>query len=169
MSSLSMRHGSGRGIEAAAALVCAHIPKGRTPLQAALPPPAPAVLPPSLPPQPPSTFALPPAGGVARGLAAIVSCPITVVKTQMEYTGAGAPQYTGTAHALASITRERGLQGLFSGVGPTLLANAPFSAIYYVFYTQLQVGGLLLGAWWVAGGGSVGGCWWGRCVAVWVG
>ena len=75
---------------------------------------------------------------MARGLAAVAACPITVVKTQMEYTGPGAVQYRGTAHALSSIMRAQGLKGLFSGVGPTLLSNAPFSALYYVFYTQMQ-------------------------------
>lgn len=75
---------------------------------------------------------------MARGLAALVACPITVVKTQMEYTGPGAVQYRGTVDAMSSIMRQRGVRGLFSGVGPTLLSNAPFSAIYYVFYTQMQ-------------------------------
>lgn len=82
----------------------------------------------------------PNAGGTARGLAAMAACPITVVKTQMEYTGPGAAQYTSTAHALGSIVRQRGVAGLFSGMGPTLLSQAPFSALYYVFYTSLQVG-----------------------------
>ena len=77
---------------------------------------------------------------MARGLAAIVACPITVVKTQMEYTGPGAVQYRSTAQCLSSIVQQRGVRGLFRGVGPTLLSNAPFSAVYYVFYTQLQVG-----------------------------
>mgnify|MGYP002395218331 CR=1 FL=1 len=77
---------------------------------------------------------------MARGLAAIVACPITVVKTQMEHTGPGAVQYRSTAHCLGSIVQQRGVRGLFRGVGPTLLSNAPFSAVYYVFYTQLQVG-----------------------------
>ncbi len=76
---------------------------------------------------------------MSRGLAAFVACPFTVVKTRMEYTGPGAVQYRSTAHALGTIMRDRGVRGLFSGVGPTLLANAPFSALYYVFYTQMQV------------------------------
>lgn len=33
----------------------------------------------------------PPAGGLSRTLAAVAACPFTIVKTRMEYSGAGAP------------------------------------------------------------------------------
>jgi solute carrier family 25 protein 38 len=84
-------------------------------------------------------------GGLSRGLAAMISCPITLVKTRMEYvpsactTGAAIlPQYRNTVHALNTIAREEGIRGLYRGLGPTILANAPFSALYYTFYTRLQ-------------------------------
>jgi solute carrier family 25, member 38 len=83
-------------------------------------------------------------GGLSRGLAAMISCPITLVKTRMEYvpstgvTAAVLPQYRNTVHALSTIAREEGLRGLYRGLGPTILANAPFSALYYTFYTRLQ-------------------------------
>lgn len=92
-------------------------------------------------------------GGLSRSLAAMVACPFTVVKTRMEYvaahssaatTGATVPGiatapvagtmaaagghgYRGTLHALSSITRAEGLRGLYRGLGPTVLSNAPFS------------------------------------------
>jgi solute carrier family 25 protein 38 len=86
-------------------------------------------------------------GGLSRGLAAMISCPITLVKTRMEYVPSGGsgistaavlPQYRNTVHALSTIAREEGIRGLYRGLGPTILANAPFSALYYTFYTRLQ-------------------------------
>ncbi|KAK9825889.1 hypothetical protein WJX81_001859 [Elliptochloris bilobata] len=77
------------------------------------------------------------AGGAARAVAAAATCPITVVKTRMEMTGAASP-YTGTLQALGAIARTDGARGLFRGLGPTVLANAPFSALYYTFYSSLQ-------------------------------
>ena len=44
----------------------------------------------------------------------------------------------GTFHAMASIVRGSGIRGLFKGWGPTVLANAPFSAVYYSFYTNIR-------------------------------
>lgn len=80
-------------------------------------------------------------GGLSRGLAAMVSSPITLVKTRMEYVpspGSTMPQYRNTVHALVTIGRSEGIRGLYRGLGPTVLANAPFSALYYTFYTRLQ-------------------------------
>ena len=56
-------------------------------------------------------------GGLSRGLAAMISCPITLVKTRMEYvpsvgsTAAVLPQYRNTVHALSTIAREEGIRG----------------------------------------------------------
>ncbi len=79
-----------------------------------------------------------PAGGLSRTLAAVAACPITLVKTRMEYGGAGGHAYRGTLHALGEIWRTEGLRGMYRGIGPTALSQAPFSALYYMFYTQLQ-------------------------------
>ena len=81
-------------------------------------------------------------GGLSRAMAALISCPITVVKTRMEYIdGSGArstPMYKNTSHALRTIAQQEGIRGMYKGLGPTILSNAPFSAIYYLFYTRLQ-------------------------------
>lgn len=77
-------------------------------------------------------------GGVSRALAAMISCPFTLVKTRMEYSGVGAVQYRSTFHGLHSVASSEGIRGLYRGLGPTVLANAPYSALYYIFYTQLQ-------------------------------
>jgi hypothetical protein len=44
----------------------------------------------------------------------------------------------GIVDAFTSIARKESLAGLFRGLGPTVLTNAPFSALYYMFYKQLQ-------------------------------
>ncbi|GFR44914.1 hypothetical protein Agub_g5998, partial [Astrephomene gubernaculifera] len=118
------------------------------------------------------------AGGVSRAIAAILLCPVTVVKTRMEYVSdaavmvsrpagtaaaaagaaagqaagaaaagaaaavgpAGIPVYRDTFHALSTILRTEGMRGLFQGVWPTVLTNAPYSALYYMFYTRLKEG-----------------------------
>lgn len=79
-------------------------------------------------------------GGLSRAMAAVVSCPITVVKTRMEYVDGSSvtPLYRNTAHALKTIAKTEGIKGLYKGLGPTILSNTPFSALYYLFYTRMQ-------------------------------
>eukprot|EP00897_Mesotaenium_endlicherianum_P002120 jgi/Mesen1/1936/ME000146S01017 len=78
------------------------------------------------------------AGAVTRGIAAAALCPVTVVKTRMEYVREGSSQYRGTLHALTSIGRTEGLRGLFSGLGPTLVRDAPYSGLYLLLYARLR-------------------------------
>ncbi|KAL3157456.1 hypothetical protein ABBQ32_011922 [Trebouxia sp. C0010 RCD-2024] len=77
-------------------------------------------------------------GGISRGIAAAVTCPVTVVKTRMEYVSASSIKYKGTVHALRTIAASEGASGLMRGFWPTVLSNAPFSAIYYMLYTDLR-------------------------------
>ena len=46
--------------------------------------------------------------------------------------------WQGVVDAFRSIARKESPAGLFRGLGPTVLTNAPFSALYYMFYKQLQ-------------------------------
>lgn len=79
------------------------------------------------------------ASGMARAMSAAVMSPVTLVKTRMEYGGPNHISYKNTAHALATIARTEGPSGLFRGLWPTVLTNAPFSALYYMIYTKLKV------------------------------
>jgi solute carrier family 25 protein 38 len=81
------------------------------------------------------TFAV---GAVSRSLAATLLCPLTVVKTRMEYTSMSGTAYTGVTNALVTIGRTEGMRGLFSGLGSTLLRDAPFSGLNLVVYTQTR-------------------------------
>jgi len=79
-------------------------------------------------------------GGLSRGLAATIMCPITTVKTRMESSGAAAAGYAYSSvwQALTHISRTEGAVALWRGLPPALLANVPFSALHYAFYRQLQ-------------------------------
>lgn len=95
-------------------------------------------------------------GGGARALSSALTSPLTLVKTRMEFCGAKAVSSSpstissspsssvvslkgkSTISALATIARAEGARGLFRGIGPTVAANAPFSALYYSFYTRLR-------------------------------
>jgi solute carrier family 25 protein 38 len=71
-------------------------------------------------------------------MSAAVMSPITLVKTRMEYGGPHAAAYRSTAHAFACIVATDGVRGLWRGLLPTVLTNAPFSALYYMFFTRLR-------------------------------
>lgn len=74
-------------------------------------------------------------GAFARSFSCIVFLPITVVKTKFEALGS-ARTYSSTYDALVQIKKTKGVRGLYSGLLPTLLRDAPFSAVYYGIYTQ---------------------------------
>ena len=44
----------------------------------------------------------------------------------------------GTVHALRTIAASEGASGLMRGFWPTVLSNAPFSALYYMLYSDLR-------------------------------
>jgi solute carrier family 25 protein 38 len=77
-------------------------------------------------------------GGLSRAVSAACMSPVTLVKTRMEYGGPGGAQYRNTLHAMQTIVKQDGVRGLFRGIGPTVLTNAPFSALYYMFYTRMK-------------------------------
>eukprot|EP00898_Chlorokybus_atmophyticus_P002416 jgi/Chlat1/3175/Chrsp22S03452 len=84
------------------------------------------------------------AGASARSFAAAALCPVTVVKTRMEYVGLSSPTRAplnnmSTWQALRSIAANEGVRkGLYAGLGPTLARDAPYSALNLIFYQQLQ-------------------------------
>lgn len=44
----------------------------------------------------------------------------------------------GMVSMIIGIARREGPRGLFRGLGPTVITNAPYSAFYYLFYTSLK-------------------------------
>ena len=75
-------------------------------------------------------------GASSRSLGAIVTLPITVVKTRIEATKHHG--YTGTVDALSSIWRNETWGGLYRGLAPTLIRDVPFSGIYLVLYKEMK-------------------------------
>ena len=79
------------------------------------------------------------AGGLSRGLATIVLSPITLIKTRLEATGTfGLDSSRSMATVARDVFRTHGVRGLWRGCVPTVLSNAPFSAIYYSVYSHCQ-------------------------------
>ena len=77
------------------------------------------------------------AGASARATASVLLSPITVVKTRMEFamSSAGA-----TAPSMSAALRQvwaQGRRGLFAGLGPSILRDAPYSGVYFMLYQRL--------------------------------
>jgi len=96
------------------------------------------------------TFA---ASALARTLAISMLSPISVVKTRLEFKRWAKPQSQSGAQKAApqpyqaggtivrelrSIVRAEGVRGLFVGVVPTVMRDAPFSGTYYLVYDALK-------------------------------
>lgn len=56
----------------------------------------------------------------------------------MEYSALSGVQYRNTLHALLTIARTERIRGLFSGLVPTLLRDAPYSGLYLLFFTHFR-------------------------------
>lgn len=75
-------------------------------------------------------------GVISRSMAALIVQPLTVIKTRFE---AGDRAYgKGVVRNLVGILKRERLRGLFRGVIPTVLRDAPFSGIYLLIYTRLS-------------------------------
>jgi Mitochondrial carrier protein len=70
----------------------------------------------------------------SRMITSLTLSPLSVIKVRME-----APQsnpYKNVLDGMAQIYKEEGVKGYYSGIGPALLRDLPFSAIAYAFYNQ---------------------------------
>lgn len=74
-------------------------------------------------------------GCSSRAIAGSIMIPFTVIKIRFE---SRSYNYGTTFSALRSITRQEGLRGLTSGLGPTLVRDVPFSGLYLMFYEHLK-------------------------------
>jgi solute carrier family 25 protein 38 len=76
-------------------------------------------------------------GASARCLATMTLMPITVVKTRFEASGTN-QIYRGTFDALKTIASQEGARGLYSGWLATIARDAPFSGLYFMFYSKFR-------------------------------
>jgi len=74
-------------------------------------------------------------GASARAVAAFTMIPFTVLKTRYE---SGRFTYLSLGSGLGQILRTEGLTGLYRGLGPTLVRDVPFSALYLASYEILK-------------------------------
>lgn len=77
------------------------------------------------------------AGAFARSFAVCMLCPLSVIKTRME-TVEYSNKYAGVFHALRTVGRNEGVRGLFAGLVPTIVRDAPYSALYMLFYLRMK-------------------------------
>lgn len=85
------------------------------------------------------------AGAAARTFAATVMNPVSVVKTRVEWGSqrytqghTGSNPYRHAIPAAVHIAKTEGLRGLYAGLLPTLVRDAPYSGIYYVSFSNLK-------------------------------
>ncbi|KAH7291489.1 hypothetical protein KP509_29G019100 [Ceratopteris richardii] len=78
------------------------------------------------------------AGAITRSAAAAIVCPVTVLKTRMEYEAVSGVHYPNPLRSLALIGRTEGLKGLYSGLLPTILRDAPYSGLYLLLYSSTR-------------------------------
>lgn len=76
-------------------------------------------------------------GAVSRASIATLLNPISVVKTRLEY--GGGPEYKrSVGKMLVDITKKEGAKGLFSGIVPTILRDAPFSGLNLLLFMKAR-------------------------------
>ncbi|XP_065333400.1 probable mitochondrial glutathione transporter SLC25A40 [Cloeon dipterum] len=75
-------------------------------------------------------------GGMARVWAASIVSPLEMLRTRMQ---AQKTSYLEGGRALKLLVQQQGITGLWKGLGPTLLRDVPFSALYWLNYETLKL------------------------------
>lgn len=76
------------------------------------------------------------AGAAARSAAASAASPLELARTTLQAGVAG--EGATVASVLRDVRRQHGIRAWWRGLGPTLLRDAPFSAIYWSSYEILK-------------------------------
>ncbi|GIL51918.1 hypothetical protein Vafri_7830 [Volvox africanus] len=74
-------------------------------------------------------------GAVAGLVTAVFVCPLDVLKTRLQVTKASSTTITD---GIRAIIAHEGMNGMYKGLGPTLLALLPNWAVYFVVYDSLK-------------------------------
>jgi len=75
------------------------------------------------------------AGACARIISVLFTSPFEMLRTYAQ----AKPQSQGLLTVLPRLVKVQGLSGLYIGVGPTLLRDVPFSAIYWPVFERVRV------------------------------
>ena len=70
----------------------------------------------------------------SRGLTGVILCPITVVKTRLEFM----ENNRGVLETFSHIGKNEGIKGFFSGLFATLVRDIPNAGLNYLFYNQTR-------------------------------
>ncbi|KAF0853087.1 mitochondrial solute carrier family 25 member 39/40 [Andalucia godoyi] len=79
-------------------------------------------------------------GSAARIVTSTLVCPLEIARTNFQASSSSNAQ-VGKSSAfglLRTVVRDRGFRGLWTGLGPTLFRDAPFSAIYWAGYELIK-------------------------------
>jgi solute carrier family 25, member 38 len=74
-------------------------------------------------------------GAAARSISVTALCPLSVVKTRLEL-AEYSTVYSSMSDALRKIARAEGIKGLFSGLTPAIVRDAPYSALYLLLFLK---------------------------------
>jgi hypothetical protein len=78
-------------------------------------------------------------GGFASCVAEVVTAPIDVVKTRMQFSGGtSGTQYRGAFHAAGQVVKNEGARALFKGIQPALLRQSTYGAMRYGLYAPIR-------------------------------
>lgn len=77
-------------------------------------------------------------GFLSRASVALLSCPVSVVKTRLEYQSSSEKLYHGTWDAFLKIFRYEHPRAFWTGLWPTVMRDAPFSMLYIGCYAWLR-------------------------------
>jgi len=81
----------------------------------------------------------PPLSGLgARTLTVIVSCPLELLRTNIQSHAKIASVSDALVPALRELIKQKGWLGLWTGLGPTLWRDAPFSIIYWTGFESIR-------------------------------
>lgn len=75
------------------------------------------------------------AGGTARAMSATLISPLELVRTKMQSTSIS---YGEIGQAIKVSVKREGILSLWRGLGPTILRDVPFSALYWFNYEFLK-------------------------------
>ena len=77
-------------------------------------------------------------GATSGAIAAIIVCPLDVLKTRLQVSLTSDSTYMSTLESLRKIARNEGARGLYRGLGPTMAALLPNWGVYFTTYGYLK-------------------------------
>ena len=77
-------------------------------------------------------------GATSGAIAAVVVCPVDVLKTRLQVSRVSDSTYMSTMESLRKIARSEGVRGLYRGLGPTVAALLPNWGVYFSTYGALK-------------------------------